>query len=429
MSSRRVARSRQASSPSRATPFDTLKKKSWRKRPSVTPPFKLDNLDDLLYVAWNYSEDAFDWFSLWRMIPALEELNRVVGMHALKQEVVDMIVSHLIGEGPSVCYHTVLMGGAGCGKTMVATILAKIYCLMGVTKTERIVIKKRSDFIGKWVGHTEERTMSILNEALGGVLLIDEAYSMGHGDKVDVFSKASVDLINQFLSEHASEFVCIIAGYEKSLQDDFFSINPGLERRFPWKFKLDTYTGAELQAVFHLKLREGGWSIAADAMPADFVEQNREYFPAYGGDIATFLTKCKLNHNRRMLGFREGVKTLTKEDVVQGFDKYKQHKRAGLYSPDYVLESFIRVVKNAKWKVESNVIDATFFKPHEVLFITEGDVEHFFYCCRVKHNKRLGGYREDDRVLTRPDIEHGLTMHKDRKRTQEETTAPMGMFT
>lgn len=306
-----------------------MRRRRWRQRRHITPPFKLNTVEDLLYVAWNYQGNTFDWFTLWNLIPPLTELSSLVGMKELKSGVVDLILYYLQGlNNDDDMLHTVLYGSPGVGKTTVAKILAKIYCRMGFLPSEKVVVAKRSDLVGKWVGHSESKTMEILESALGGVLFIDEAYSMGHGDKTDSFAKASVDLINQFLSEHKGEFVCIVAGYEKEMNNCFFAINPGLQRRFAWKFYITSYSPNELCIMFHRKVSGGGWAIAEGAARDGFFTQHKDAFPFFGGDIDTFFTFCKTAHSRRIFGL-EGVKKklLSKDDIEEGMKVFGSHRK------------------------------------------------------------------------------------------------------
>jgi AAA+ superfamily predicted ATPase len=310
------------------------------KNPILSPPFKLDTIDDLLYIAWNYqSDDAFDSSTLWSMIPILSELNRLVGMTKLKKEVINLILYYIqnlhVRKTPSGniisdqdLLHTVLYGGPGLGKTRVAHILAKLYCKMGYLPTETVIIAKKTDFIGKYIGHTEDKTMELLNKSIGGVLFIDEAYSMGHSERTDSFSKAAIDLLNQFLSEHKGEMVCIIAGYEKELNDCFFSVNPGLERRFRWKITIDPYTGEELYEMFCKKIKSEMWTMAENMLEKDFFSINIKSFPFFGGDIDNLFTFCKTSHSRRIFGNKDCVKKeLSNFDVKEGFKSFYEHKQ------------------------------------------------------------------------------------------------------
>jgi SpoVK/Ycf46/Vps4 family AAA+-type ATPase len=311
-------------------------------------------LDDLLYIAWNYQGDAFDWFTLWSLIPALTELNNLVGMKALKQGVIDLIVYYLqslhLGTRPTDLdegdmLHTVLMGSPGTGKTTVAKILAKIYCRLGFLSTEKVVVVKRSDLVGKYIGHSESKTTELLESAIGGVFFLDEAYSMGHGDKTDSFAKAAVDLINQFLTEHKKDFVCIIAGYEKELNECFFSINPGLERRFPWRFKVDEYSAGEMSEIFTRKIAKEGWVATESGVKhaSTMFEGNMDEFPYFGGDIDSFFTMCKTVHSRRIFGTTEDKRHLTDADLKRAFGMYVEHRKRGKEKDSSMSESAARM--------------------------------------------------------------------------------------
>lgn len=308
-----------------------IKKKKWRNRPEFQTPPKIQNLDDLLNVAWNYQGSEFDWFKLWSMIPVLTELKNIIGMDELKQEITDMVMYHILNlhdSGSEDILHTVLYGKPGVGKSMVAGILAKIYCRMGFLSSEKVVSVKRSDLLGKYIGYTEEKTSDILKSALGGVLFIDEAYSMGHGDKTDSFAKSAVDLLNQFLTEHSSECICIIAGYEKDLDDCFFSINKGLNSRFPVRFHLADYTSSELEQMFRNKISSSKWSLAPGALDKEFFSTNIEFFPAFGRDIASFFMFCKKSHARRVFVMEKSQrKTLTREDLCSGMENFARDKK------------------------------------------------------------------------------------------------------
>lgn len=310
----------------------------WKiKLPEIKPPFKINNLDDLIHLAWYYKGDTFDWFKLWSLIPALTELNEMVGMNSLKQGVIDLILYHLqnlhISENDeSDMLHTVLLGKPGCGKTTTAKILAKIYCKLGFLKSDKVITAKRSDLIGKYVGHSESKTMDLLESSLGGVFFLDEAYSMGSGDKTDSFAKASVDLINQFLTEHKKEFVCIIAGYEQEIYQNFFSINPGLERRFPWKFSVDGYDSIEMLKIFNLKLSKDTWKLSDKGLKEvkRIFDLYIDKFPNYGGDIDNFFTFCKTHHSRRVFGLdKSHRKTLTCTDIKNAYKDYLEKQQKG----------------------------------------------------------------------------------------------------
>jgi len=154
-------------------PTKSLKKRKLRKFTPLKPPFVIKSLHDLLRVAWCYDGSDFSWFRLWKLIPALTELSQMVGMEGLKQTIVDIVLYHIRNKPSDKpddgdMMHIAIMGEPGTGKTTVAKIIAKIYSGLGYLKTDNVVIAKRSDFIGKWIGHTEDKTMAILESAKDG---------------------------------------------------------------------------------------------------------------------------------------------------------------------------------------------------------------------------------------------------------------------
>lgn len=208
-------------------------------------------------------------------------------------------------------------------------ILAKLYMHMGVVSKGNLVIANRSDLVGQWLGETSIKTKKILESALGGVILIDETYSLGNSEGRDSFSKECIDCINQYLSEH-KDIVCIIAGYENELNNCFFKHNPGLDRRFPWKYHIETYTPKELYNIFIRQLEKSGWRTELteeDFLEKIFKKDTKHYFTNNGGDTKNFLDKCKIQHARRIFGkqaLSKKKKCLTEEDIIKGFNIYKK---------------------------------------------------------------------------------------------------------
>lgn len=286
---------------------------------------KVVTLADLIEVGMNYTGNAINWTTLWKLIPYLEELNEIVGMEELKKSVVKIIKHYIKGIGSSPegeLMHTVLYGPPGVGKTTVAHILAKIYCNMGLLTTSRVTVADRSDFIGKFVGHSESQTMKILNESVGGVLFIDEVYSLGAGGDSDVFSKAIIDLLNKFLSEH-KDMICIIAGYEKDIEENFFSVNKGLKSRFPNVFHIGEYTAPQLHKILIKKILKEKWIVKFNEHDTvSRFEKSIKRFPHFGRDVEVLFNQIKIAHTDRVFWLETGIKELTGEDISNGFDLY-----------------------------------------------------------------------------------------------------------
>ncbi len=217
--------------------------------------------------------------------------------------------------------HTVIEGEPGTGKTELAEKLAKIYLKMGVLKKDVFKKVKRSDLVAGYLGQTAIKTEKILEECRGGVLFIDEAYSLGNPDGKDgkdSFSKECIDMINQWLTENKSEFICVIAGYSEDLTKSFFSYNAGLERRFPIRFRIESYSDEELGKIFIKKIKEFEWDIDCEKLP-QIIKSNRKYFKFNGGDMEILFTKSKIAHSKNLLKTEnKKKKTLTEKDILDG---------------------------------------------------------------------------------------------------------------
>jgi SpoVK/Ycf46/Vps4 family AAA+-type ATPase len=164
---------------------------------------------------------------------------------------------------------------------------------MGFLEKSEITIADRPKLIGQWLGETAIKTKKVLDSARGGILLIDEAYSLGdqEGGK-DSFSKECIDTINQYLSEHVDELVCIIAGYKEDLDKCFFAVNQGLARRFPWRYEMDKYTPDNMYSILDLQIKKQNWSTNVEtSFLVNMFKENSDLFNNNGGDTHNFLCR------------------------------------------------------------------------------------------------------------------------------------------
>jgi len=304
-----------------------LKKIRW-----VDVEKRIETLDDLIELGETVIDKcdmyAFDMDKLKKMTPTLRKLRDVIGMTLVKQQVVDMVIFNLTGVNGDGCvnYHTVIEGQPGVGKTMLGHILAEVYYHMDFISSPNVVFAKRSDLIGKYLGQTAPKTQKVIDDALGGVLFIDEVYSLGNEGGRDMYSKECIDTINRNLSEHAGEFVCIIAGYKDKIQSCFFNYNAGLERRFPYRFTILPYTPLEMCAIFKQIARREDWDIKPLAVNEEFFKGNKDYFKFMGGDLEVMFQKCKITHARRIFGVHNAEKRLlTSEDIEKGLVVFKSN--------------------------------------------------------------------------------------------------------
>ena len=288
---------------------------------------EIKDIDDLIELAkiYNPAENKkynINMESLSKLVDPLTELKRMIGMPKLKKAILNQVIYFLqdFEEKNAHMMHTIIEGPPGSGKTEVAKILGKIYAKLGFLKKEKVLSVKRSDLVGQYLGQTAIKTQKVIDSAKGGVLLIDEAYSLGNSEQRDSYSKECIDTINQNLSEEKSEFICIIVGYKNSLKECFFSYNAGLERRFPFRYTIDEYTYEDLMNIFKKLLVDYKWEVIAEEKKLlKFFEENRKVFEFNGGDLDNLLQQSKIAHSRRVFTLDNDVKKkLILEDLESG---------------------------------------------------------------------------------------------------------------
>lgn len=230
---------------------------------------------------------------LHNIIPAIEKLIAMIGLVDVKKEVFKKIVYYVKNSSLDEYLHTQIAGPPGVGKTEFAKIYADIFVRLGILKTSNFIEIKRDDLVGKYLGQTAPKTRELLEKAMGGVLFLDEAYSLGNEEKRDSFSKEAIDMINVYLSERKHDFMFIIAGYEDDLENCFFGYNKGLKRRFSSSYNIKGYDALELKEIFLLKVdKKYTVSIASNVLD-EFFEKNKNHFKFYGGDIEKFYNEIK----------------------------------------------------------------------------------------------------------------------------------------
>ena len=257
-------------------------------------------------------------------------------MEGLKTTMFYQIIYYLQNmhkKGQNEYLHTVITGPPGTGKTSVAEIIGNIYKNMGVLSSKgSFTLAKREDFIAPYLGQTAIKTRVLLESCVGGVLFIDEAYALGPGQKdKDSFSKEAIDTLNAFLSEHKNDFCCIIAGYEEDIEKCFFRVNKGLERRFQWVHRIDKYSDLELAKIMFKMINEVDWKINVNLSDlSEFIKKNNSCFKNFGGDIETFLSKCKMAHAQRVFSLEDRHRfIITQEDLDKAIELTLKNNMGG----------------------------------------------------------------------------------------------------
>lgn len=272
--------------------------------------WEINTIFDLIKLANKYPiQDDVDYTNvnmvgLHRVVPFLNQINDMVALTNLKKTLVEQIIYYL---QPNVdktndYKHTIISGPPGTGKTEIAKLLGSIFSNLGVFGEGPSKFKKvtRSDLIAGYLGQTAIKTNDVVKSALGGVLFIDEAYSLGNVDKKDNYSKECIDSLCESLSVHKDNLMVIIAGYEDELNECFFGYNQGLKSRFAWKFTIDEYTAKELSEIFISKLAQTNiqHQLSEQTMTIWFSKKIGD-FASFGRDIDTFISKIKISYCRR----------------------------------------------------------------------------------------------------------------------------------
>jgi len=238
------------------------------------------------------------------LLPELNELNDMIGLQKFKKQIVDQIIFFIQSTHDNIMLHTVLEGPPGTGKTTVSNVLARIYSKLGIFKRPKFNIVRRSDLISEYLGGTSIKTMETLERCKRGVMLIDEAYSLGSkSNSEDSYAKECIDTINQYLTENVDKIICIIAGYKSELDACFFSMNPGLRRRFPWTFTIENYTSYELSQIYFKLVQEKEWETSCEISEVnDLISKNVSLFTGNGGDINNIIEKAMIINMRNNFG-------------------------------------------------------------------------------------------------------------------------------
>lgn len=201
----------------------------------------------------------------------MEQLEGLIGLETVKKDVKSLInlikVRRLREENglpnAAMSLHMVFMGNPGTGKTTVARLLSGIYAAIGVLSKGQLVEVDRSGLVAGYVGQTALKTQEVIQSALGGVLFIDEAYSLSSGGEND-FGREAIETILKAMEDHRSDLIVIVAGYDEPMEG-FINSNPGLQSRFNKYLYFPDYTGEQLLAMFKNNCKKGGYTLDEEA--------------------------------------------------------------------------------------------------------------------------------------------------------------------
>ena len=249
---------------------------------------------------------------------SLLELNGLVGLQAIKQEIRDKVnlVQFYSETGKDILnkfsLHAILTGNPGTGKTTLARLLGKIYKALGLLERGHVVEVDRQDLVAGYVGQTALKTAEAINKAMGGVLFIDEAYSLA-GNGTNDFGGEAIETLLKMMEDHRGKFSVIVAGYTDNM-GEFVRSNPGLQSRFDATYNLPDYTCPELLQIARNLLAAQELTLQGDASQylSDYLSQAYDHRDKFFGNarfvrqaVETIVTR----QNLRMAALPSAVRT------------------------------------------------------------------------------------------------------------------------
>ncbi|RDW19561.1 stage V sporulation protein K [Oceanobacillus arenosus] len=252
------------------------------------------------------------------------EFSSFIGMDKLKMTVKEIYATIIINEkrkelglkSSKQVLHMLFKGNPGTGKTTVARKLAKVYFNMNILSKGHFVEAERADLVGEYIGQTAQKTRAIIQKAMGGVLFIDEAYSLARGGEKD-FGKEAIDTLVKHMEDHHNDFVLILAGYPYEM-DKFLLLNPGLQSRFPFILNFEDYGVDQLLEIAKQMVGEREYELTKEAE----WELRNQLYKKTGGSVRNFsnarYVRNVIEHAIRMHAVRLlQEERYTSEDLTQ----------------------------------------------------------------------------------------------------------------
>ncbi|MBR3570170.1 MAG: AAA family ATPase [Oscillibacter sp.] len=250
-----------------------------------------------------------------------KELDGYIGLEAVKKEVrslIDLVKVHKMRREndlpePDLSLHMVFTGNPGTGKTTIARLMSRIYRSLGILSKGQLVETDRSGLVAGYVGQTALKTSKVIEKAIGGVLFIDEAYTLSGKGESD-FGQEAIDTLLKAMEDRRDDLIVIVAGYDE-LMDGFIHSNPGLESRFNRYLHFDDYTNEELLDMFKMRCDKGKYTLSEEAERAAKKRLEAENGPTFGnGRGVRNLFERVLVRQAGRLAAKEGV---TKEELME----------------------------------------------------------------------------------------------------------------
>lgn len=261
----------------------------------------------------------------------LQDLNDLTGLTKVKEDLNSLInllkIHKMRAERglpqASVSLHMVFSGNPGTGKTTVARMMSRIYRKLGVLSKGHLVEVDRSGLVSGYVGQTAIKTKKVIDSAIGGVLFIDEAYSLTPAGASNDFGIEAINTLLKAMEDQRDDFVVIVAGYPELMQN-FLDSNPGLRSRFNKQILFEDYTGDELMDIYSGICGKSFFEMTDDAAECTrtfFRDRAKQHLPGFanGRDVRNYFEKAMTNQADRVAAMKNvtdsDLVTITKADV------------------------------------------------------------------------------------------------------------------
>ena len=302
------------------------------------------------------------------------ELNELIGLSGIKREVnnlINMVTVHNLRrqnglKTVDMSLHMVFAGNPGTGKTMIARLMARIYRSLGVLSKGHLVEVDRSGLVAGYVGQTAAKTTAAIDKAMGGVLFIDEAYTLNSKGEND-FGQEAIDTLLKAMEDRREDLVVIVAGYD-GLMDAFIHSNPGLESRFNRYLHFDDYSVDEMMSILDLQLKKGQYQLddAARSAVREYIEISNTGSIAFGNarGVRNIFERLLVAQANRLSSAeaptREQLMTISEADVLEAranddkLNKAIREREAHESEAKAALEELERLSKSLKKPTKEN---------------------------------------------------------------------------